>query len=718
MEADQDSRQKVSAIAEYDYVAKENDEIDLLKGQIIQDIIKKSGGWWEGTVASTGKRGMFPDNFVRVIEDVENVMVVPREQSHPARQRCKAIYSYTRVNEDELCLAVGDIIDFLTEVEEGWWRGKLNNKVGLFPSNFVVTIPNSPMFSTQPPNFNEDEKVKKSKPIKGSSDINKNETCSEEISISNSIKDTVLNKSSDDYSAPDLPPRPNKEYCRVEFPYSPQNDDELELVIGQIITIVDKDLPDKGWWKGEVNKKIGVFPDNFVKLLPLDVPLEKDVSIPHSKSIAKETTKKGNSSIVSSIIPPAKGFERKDEAVSNKKETQSRHKAAQKMSLENINIELTTQSTFQDSKTTISKVDDKKVPPPLPTKKPLIPGKKTLTNVTGSVFSGLRQKVKSLEQQSTSYQDVSDGNILQSNNVYNETRTNNERIESLDENLLDDSEFDKVQRASILLDMRAGRVKAPKRRPPSVSTSLMTKSIYKNSNLNIESDEVFHESETVLINNDKEQVKHYGAQKVPWMDELKASQIKMRSIPYIEPRTTLVNINNGIKTEDEKPSVSVITNVSTKIINVDSEVSLSRGEKIETKSSYTSFDQSSSSSKEKKIESEVEMSKSISEINIDKVLLKDKLDDFNETNPPKSLHSKTNVKRVKTTEEPTEIVDSANVEGTTIIKLSQRLQKLEATVQMQQDLIEDLKKMLHNESNRVELLKNQLDKYAQCVTQV
>lgn len=68
--------------------------------------------------------------------------------------------------------------------------------------------------------------------------------------------------------APSLPPKPQREYCRVEFPYAPQNDDELELKVGDIIIIHSMELPDKGWWKGELRGKIGVFPDNFVKLIP------------------------------------------------------------------------------------------------------------------------------------------------------------------------------------------------------------------------------------------------------------------------------------------------------------------------------------------------------------------------------------------------------------------------------------------------------------------
>lgn len=53
----------------------------------------------------------------------------------------------------------------------------------------------------------------------------------------------------------------------MEFPYAPQNDDELELKVDDIIAVISTELPDKGWWKGEIRGKVGVFPDNFVKML-------------------------------------------------------------------------------------------------------------------------------------------------------------------------------------------------------------------------------------------------------------------------------------------------------------------------------------------------------------------------------------------------------------------------------------------------------------------
>jgi len=74
-----------------------------------------------------------------------------------------------------------------------------------------------------------------------------------------------------------------KEQCVVLFPYTAMNDDELSLLEGQIITIVTKEVEDKGWWKGEVSGRVGVFPDNFVKLLPSQessTPTKDEVKYP------------------------------------------------------------------------------------------------------------------------------------------------------------------------------------------------------------------------------------------------------------------------------------------------------------------------------------------------------------------------------------------------------------------------------------------------------
>lgn len=63
------------------------------------------------------------------------------------------------------------------------------------------------------------------------------------------------------------------------YSYKPANEDELELKEGEIITILSKELPDKGWWKGELRGKIGVFPDNFVQVIAAEGKIHNSLGI-------------------------------------------------------------------------------------------------------------------------------------------------------------------------------------------------------------------------------------------------------------------------------------------------------------------------------------------------------------------------------------------------------------------------------------------------------
>lgn len=58
--------------------------------------------------------------------------------------------------------------------------------------------------------------------------------------------------------------------CVALFPYEAKHEDELTLKENDMVILLSTDLPDKGWWKGQLNGKIGVFPDNFVKMISVD----------------------------------------------------------------------------------------------------------------------------------------------------------------------------------------------------------------------------------------------------------------------------------------------------------------------------------------------------------------------------------------------------------------------------------------------------------------
>ncbi|XP_040600062.1 SH3 domain-containing kinase-binding protein 1 isoform X6 [Mesocricetus auratus] len=234
------------------------------------------------------------------------------------RRRCQVAFSYLPQNDDELELKVGDIIEVVGEVEEGWWEGVLNGKTGMFPSNFIKELSGE----SDDLGISQDEQLSKSslrettgsesdggdssstksegangtaataaiqpKKVKGVGfgDIFKDKPIKlrpRSIEVENDflpVEKTIGKKlppatATPDPSKTEMDSRTKtKDYCKVIFPYEAQNDDELTIKEGDIVTLINKDCIDVGWWEGELNGRRGVFPDNFVKLLPPDFDKE------------------------------------------------------------------------------------------------------------------------------------------------------------------------------------------------------------------------------------------------------------------------------------------------------------------------------------------------------------------------------------------------------------------------------------------------------------
>ncbi|XP_012881966.1 PREDICTED: SH3 domain-containing kinase-binding protein 1 isoform X2 [Dipodomys ordii] len=332
----------VEAIVEFDYQAQHDDELTISVGEVITNIRKEDGGWWEGQI--NGRRGLFPDNFVREIKkDVKKDLLTSKAPEKPMhdvssgnpllssetvlrtnkrgerrRRRCQVAFSYLPQNDDELELKVGDIIEVVGEVEEGWWEGVLNGKTGMFPSNFIKELSGE----SDELGISQDEQLSKSslrettgsesdggdssstksegangsmataaiqpKKVKGVGfgDIFKDKPIKlrpRSIEVENDflpMEKTIGKKlpppvATLDPSKTEMDSKTKtKDYCKVIFPYEAQNDDELTIKEGDILTLINKDCIDAGWWEGELNGRRGVFPDNFVKLLPPDFDKE------------------------------------------------------------------------------------------------------------------------------------------------------------------------------------------------------------------------------------------------------------------------------------------------------------------------------------------------------------------------------------------------------------------------------------------------------------
>jgi len=50
-----------------------------------------------------------------------------------------AMFSYTAQNEDELTFYKGSVINVISKDGE-WWKGELNDEVGVFPYNYVQNL--------------------------------------------------------------------------------------------------------------------------------------------------------------------------------------------------------------------------------------------------------------------------------------------------------------------------------------------------------------------------------------------------------------------------------------------------------------------------------------------------------------------------------------------------------------------------------------------------
>ncbi|XP_053603712.1 SH3 domain-containing protein 21-like isoform X2 [Plodia interpunctella] len=379
--------------------------------------------------------------------------------------RCRALFSYQPANPDELPLCVGDVLEVLAEVEEGWWQGRRQGRIGVFPSNFVEML-DSPQ--PQPP-FE---------------------------------------------PAPALPPKPFKELCRVLFPYSAVNEDELTLAEGDIVTIISKDAPDRGWWRGEINGRVGLFPDNFVQLLPPKVKTdteEKKPDRPPSKTPNVYPILNKYSENTASIkeLTTSRISMHKENTVSKESSTQSTVTHTNKSESE---------KTVHSETTPDGTLDGQIKKPPVPLKK-----SPTLSSGVGGLFSGLKSKMlATTEREKATAPGGGGGGGGGGSGSSSGSGGELDRADGPAGSKAGAS-FDHVERGSLLHDPRARRVKAPRRRPPSQSLRDDTPQQIGLSNGHEVAPEKPAPSKAEEI---KPRAREWEKHKAPWMEELKLNQAR------------------------------------------------------------------------------------------------------------------------------------------------------------------------------------------------
>ncbi|KAM8808844.1 SH3 domain-containing protein 19 [Eudromia elegans] len=205
-------------VARFEFIGDQKDELSFSEGEtiILKEYVNEE--WAKGELRGTS--GIFPLNFVEVIEDLPKTGMrvslkskVEGSSSLPQNNRysvewCEALHDFTAETKDDLSFKKGDCIQILEQVDAEWYRGRLNEKEGIFPAVFVQTL-------------------------------------------SGRIKPQSRGG--------------NKGKARALYDFQGENEDELSFKAGD--TITELEAVDEDWMSGEMQGKSGIFPKNFVQIL-------------------------------------------------------------------------------------------------------------------------------------------------------------------------------------------------------------------------------------------------------------------------------------------------------------------------------------------------------------------------------------------------------------------------------------------------------------------
>ncbi|KAI1467531.1 uncharacterized protein F4812DRAFT_400278 [Daldinia caldariorum] len=141
------------ALIQYDYEKAEDNELELREGEYVTNIEMVDEDWWMGTNAR-GETGLFPSNYVELVDDEAEEAAAAPTASHqapppvPAAEAepepaaggghtATAQFDYEAAEDNELSFPEGAKITNLEFPDEDWWFGHYKGNSGLFPANYV-----------------------------------------------------------------------------------------------------------------------------------------------------------------------------------------------------------------------------------------------------------------------------------------------------------------------------------------------------------------------------------------------------------------------------------------------------------------------------------------------------------------------------------------------------------------------------------------------------
>ncbi|XP_078117122.1 F-BAR and double SH3 domains protein 1-like isoform X3 [Sander vitreus] len=164
----------------YSFQASHSDELSIMEGEELQVIEDGDMEDWLKVCNSCGQVGYVPERYVQFLclpaEDAtqlntsfSSTLSTGNKERAGSRGVARALYSYQAQSAEELSFQEGALIQLIrcrhAEVDDGFWEGELNGRIGVFPSVVVELVhdegeeeekeplptPNMPPFSPSSP---------------------------------------------------------------------------------------------------------------------------------------------------------------------------------------------------------------------------------------------------------------------------------------------------------------------------------------------------------------------------------------------------------------------------------------------------------------------------------------------------------------------------------------------------------------------------------------
>uniref|UniRef100_A0A672NLD3 Sorbin and SH3 domain containing 1 n=1 Tax=Sinocyclocheilus grahami TaxID=75366 RepID=A0A672NLD3_SINGR len=233
--------ERIPALARFDFRAESLKELPFQKGDIVYIYRQVDQNWFEGE--HHGRVGIFPHSYVELLPPTEKAQP---KKSAPVQVleygEAIARFNFTGDTAVEMSFRKGERITLIRRVDENWYEGKISgtNRQGIFPVTYI--------------------EVHKRPRVKNGVDYPDPPISQSPHRSTNASPQPIRNR---------LTTSPLPLPFQALYNYMPQNEDELELQEGDLVSVMEK--CDDGWFVGtsKRTKQFGTFPGNYVKAVHL-----------------------------------------------------------------------------------------------------------------------------------------------------------------------------------------------------------------------------------------------------------------------------------------------------------------------------------------------------------------------------------------------------------------------------------------------------------------